>query len=441
MNVQPLTGKALEALAHPSPSIEAYEGSVRSSKTVTTLIDWLRFIRTGPAGNLAMCGRTERTVINNMVLPLQEMLGAERVRVNYGQGTVNILGRDIMLFGANNEQSRTKIQGLTLAGALVDEASTVPESFFNMLYSRLSVPGAKLWLTANPEGPAHWLKIKWLDRACLWITRTGRIITRTGPDVLDLHRYTFTLDDNPSLDPAYVERLKRSYTGMWRRRYIDAEWVAADGAVFDMWNPDTMVVPWDQLPRMERLVCVGMDYGTQNPTSAEILGIGEDGILYFVDEWRLDSTNRGAQTWTDAQQSQKFLPWLKNEEHAPGIDMVPQWIILDPAAASFKVQLRQDGAWGLMDAENDVLYGIRLMATLLASGVLKVSSKCRGLIDEIPGYSWDPKATAMGEDKPLKVADHSTDAARYAVTTTERAWRTQVDRTALLLARNAKEAA
>lgn len=142
MDVQPLTGKARLALQHPSPSIEAYEGSVRSSKTITTLIDWLRFIRTGPPGNLAMCGRTERTVINNMVLPLQEMLGTERVRVNYGQGTVNILGRDIMLFGANNEQSRTKIQGLTLAGALVDEASTVPESFFNMLYSRLSVPGA-----------------------------------------------------------------------------------------------------------------------------------------------------------------------------------------------------------------------------------------------------------------------------------------------------------
>lgn len=441
MDVQPLTGKARLALQHPSPSIEAYEGSVRSSKTITTLIDWLRFIRTGPPGNLAMCGRTERTVINNMVLPLQEMLGTERVRVNYGQGTVNILGRDIMLFGANNEQSRTKIQGLTLAGALVDEASTVPESFFNMLYSRLSVPGAKLWLTANPEGPAHWLKTKWLDRSCLWITRTGRIITRSGPDVIDLHRYTFTLDDNPSLDPAYVERLKRSYTGMWRRRYIDAEWVAADGAVFDMWDPDTMVIPWTSLPRMERMICTGMDYGTQNPTSAEILALGEDGILYFVDEWRLDATNRGNQTWTDAQQSAKFLPWLRNTEHAPGVDMVPQWTILDPAAASFKVQLRQDGAWGLTDAENDVLYGIRLMATLLASGVLKVSDRCKGLIDELPGYSWDPKATAKGEDKPLKVADHSTDAARYALATTERLWRRDIDRTALLLDRTRKEAA
>ena len=31
------------------------------------------------------------------------------------------------------------------------------------------------------------------------------------------------------------------------------------------------------------------------------------------------------------------------------------------------------------------------------------------------GYSWDPKAQARGEDKPIKRDDHAVDAERYGV--------------------------
>ena len=427
MDVQPLQGKALLALQHPSPSIEAYEGAVRSSKTVTTLIDWLRFIRKGPQGNLAMIGRTERTVINNMVLPLQEMLGPKRVAINYGQGTVRILGREVRLFGANNEQSRTKIQGLTLAGALVDEAGVVPESFFNMLYSRLSVPGAKLWLTANPEGPNHWLKVKWLDRARLWITKSGKIIRNDSPDAIDLHRYTFTLHDNPSLTKEYVARLIGSYTGMWKRRYVDAEWVSADGAVFDMWDAENSIYPWAEIPPIIDFLATGIDYGTTNATSAIALALYEDNRLYAVNETRIDKTNRGPRALTDGEQSKWILDWLNDTELAPATEYRPQFTIIDPAAASFKTQMNADGAWNVMDADNDVSYGIRTMASGLSRGWLRITDKCPGLINEIPGYSWDPKAQKLGEDKPIKTADHSIDGFRYGVVTTENRWRPAID--------------
>ncbi len=373
-----------------------------------------------------MVGRTERTVINNMVLPLQEMLGNNRVMVNYGQGAVNILGREVKIFGANNEQSRTKIQGLTLAGALVDECSTIPESFFNMLYSRLSVTGAKLFLTANPEGPNHWLKTKWLDKAKLWITRSGEIVINDSPDALDLHRYTFVLEDNPSLDPAYVDRIKRSYTGMWRRRYIDAEWVAADGAVYDMFDPSKHVVPWQDLPRMVEIISLGIDYGTTNPTAATALGLGEDGILYAVNEKRLAAGNAKAKL-TDGEQSAALMAWLTDTEFAPDCDLKPRWTIVDPAAASFKLQLARDGAWNLADAYNNVMYGIRIVASGLAGGWLKIADNCKSLINEFPGYSWDPKAEAKGEDKPIKLNDHHLDSLRYAIATTERRWRPTID--------------
>lgn len=420
MDVQPLSEKARLALANPSPSIEAYEGSVRSGKTITTLIDWARFIRTGPPGALAMCGRTERTVINNLILPMQEIFGRQRVKINYGTGVVTIFGRTVYVYGANNEQSRTKIQGATLAGAYADEATTMPESFFNMLYTRLSVPGAKLWLTANPEGPRHWLKVKWLDRARLWIDGKGRTHINDGAGVLELHRYTFLLDDNDTLDPAYVERTKRSYTGMFHRRYIEAQWVASEGAIFDMWDPDTHVIAHEDIPPLLRMFSVGIDYGTTNATSAVALGLGTDGILYAVDEWRHEATGQQLR-YTDAQLSAGVRGFLRD------LPVPPEWVIVDPAAASFKVQLASEGVRNIMNGENDVLYGIRATASLLSLGKLRVSDRCTGLLDELPSYSWDPKATDEGLDKPLKVADHSTDALRYAIATTETLWRPYLD--------------
>jgi PBSX family phage terminase large subunit len=409
VDVQPLTGKALEVLRHPSSSIEAYEGAVRSSKTITALIDWLRFIRTGPAGPLAMVGRTERTVINNMILPLQEMLGPDRVRINYGSGTVSVLGREIHLFGANNEQSRTKIQGLTLAGAMVDEAGVIVESFFNMLYSRLSVPGAKLWLTANPEGPRHWLKVKWLDRAKLWITKDGQIVTNDDSDALDLHRYTFVLDDNPSLDPVYVERIKRSYTGMWHRRYVDAEWVQADGAIWETWDERRFVVPSGEIPAPERVISMGVDFGTRNATAGLLLGIAQ-GRLWVLDEWH------PAHGLAPAQYSADLQRWLANRPH-------PEWIYVDPAAKDFREQLFYDGLMNVTAATNDVTPGIRTVSSLFAEDRLRVSDACTELIREIPGYIWDPKAAERGVDAPVKVDDHFADALRYAVHSSSFSWR------------------
>lgn len=420
MQAVPFEGKSLLALSNPSTSIQAYEGSVRSGKTFTSLIDWLRFIRNGPRGALAMIGRTERTVINNLILPLQEMLGRDRVKVNYGSGKATILGREILVYGANNEASRTKIQGATLAGAYVDEASTIPESFFNMLYSRLSVPGAMLWLTANPEGPAHWLKKGWLDKARLWIDGQGVFHWNNTEQALDLHRFTFLLDDNKTLDPAYVARTKKSYSGLFYRRYVGAEWVAADGAVFDMYDPEQHVIKYEDLPHITRVFGVGMDYGTTNASTAIMLGLGEDNHLYALDEWRHDSRSDHVKL-TDAKLSVKVRAWLSASPYRP------EWTIVDPAAASFKVQLADDGLNNVINGNNDVLYGIRTMASLLSMGALKVTDRCQGLIAELPGYSWDTKATEKGEDKPIKVADHSIDALRYVISTTESNWRNYVD--------------
>lgn len=404
------SAKQVAFLKQSSARVNFTEGSIRSGKTIVTLVRWLVYIAKAPyGGELVMVGRTRDAVWRNCIAPLQnpELFGANAAQVvgNYGAPTVKILGRMVHVLGASDAKAEKVIRGMTVAGSYVDEATTLPEEFFTQLLGRMSVPKAQMFVSTNPDNPAHYLKRKYLDRI------------NTLPDWRAWH---FTLEDNPSLTEDYKASIRSEFTGLWFRRFINGEWVAAEGAIYDMWDNDTHIVAHDDLPLMRRVLSVGIDYGTTNATSAVALGLGIDNRLYALDEWRFDAA-QAQKRYTDAQLSAGVRGFITDLE-AP-----PEWIIVDPAAASFKVQLASDGILNVMNGENDVLYGIRLTASLLGSGHLLVSDRCQGIIQEAPGYSWDPKATEKGEDKPIKVADHSMDAWRYAITTTETLWRPYID--------------
>jgi PBSX family phage terminase large subunit len=408
----PLSPKQVESVRDSGGRVNVWEGSIRSGKTIGSLIRWLIFLADPPTGGqYVMVGRTRDAVWRNVILPLQDpaLFGEAAAHVigNYGAPTVRILGHLVQVLGASDAKAEKVIRGMTVAGAYADEVTTLPEEFFTQLLGRMSVPGAQLFGTTNPDNPAHWLKRKFLDRLAklpAW------------------RRFHFTLPDNPSLSASYVASISAEFTGLWYRRFILGEWVAAEGAVYSMWDPDTHVVPWEQLPSMERLIACGVDYGTTNPTAALILGIGA-GRLWFVDEWRHDPAQTNVRL-TDAQLSAGIRGWLAQDHLPAGRPQPPvEYVIVDPAAASFKVQLAADGVSPVHDADNDVSYGIRTVASLLGDRRLVVADRCSGWATEAPGYAWDPKATEKGTDKPLKVADHSLDAGRYAVTTTEALWR------------------
>lgn len=163
--------------------------------------------------------------------------------------------------------------------------------------------------------------------------------------------------------------------------------------------------------------------------SAEIDSLGRPAPrLFLVDEFRHDS-KLAQQKLTDSELARDFVRWL-DDRHLPASTsarLFPRFTIADPSAASFKVEPRNTHGITATDADNDVLCGIRLLASLLASGSLLVARPndanpthgYAGFISETPEYSWDPKATLIGEDKPIKIADHSLDGGRYVITTTE----------------------
>lgn len=402
-----LSAKQKAFILDPS-AVKVSHGSIRSAKTTGQLIDWVKWVPEAPAGNLAIVGRTRDTVGRNLLTQI-EALDPDIITWSLGAPTCTIMGRVHHVLGANDAAAESKVRGLTLAGALVDEATLIPESFFTTLLGRLSVAGARLTATTNPDNPEHWLKKKYLDRA----------------EHLGWSVWHFTMEDNPGLPPEYIARVSKEYTGLFYRRFIEGAWVSAEGAIYDAWDPETHVIPWESLPPMRRVLAVGIDYGTTNPTSAVMLGLGYDGNLYAMDEWRHDGGSTSI-SLSDAVLSSRIRSWLIEQHHPDDSTPPHEWIVTDPAAASFKVQMMNDGVYNLVNGSNAVLYGIRVTSSLLGAGRLLVSDRCRGIIKEMPGYRWDPKAAAEGSDVPIKENDHSLDALRYAVATTETEWRPHI---------------
>jgi len=397
------------------PKVCIWDGAVRSGKTIGSLIAWVTFVIGAPrGGELVVVGRTRESIGRNVFGPLTdpEIMGPLASRISYTSGapTATIFGRKVHVLGASDVRSEMVLRGLTVAGAYVDEATLVAEPFWIQLLARLSVKGARLFATTNPDGPAHFLN--------------KSVIMRINE--LGYKRFHFKLEDNEFLmrtNPEYVDQLKREYSGLWYLRFIDGLWVQAEGAIYDMWDAKLMTVKPGQIPKIDRVLMVGLDFGTNHPTRAYAIGIGkhwdESGkdVLYTLAEF---APRTGL---TIGVQSREFQDWLAQVTKKWG---APDWVAVDPAAAHFRVQLFQDGVTNVMGAHNAVVPGILTCAALLATGQMFISTDCENLIDMLPGYMWDPKATARGETAPVKEKDDEADAWRYAVYSSRRFWKDRI---------------
>lgn len=390
-SVHQLSDKQLDSYQNSTARINIFEGPVRAGKSFIALLRWLEFCRSGPPGALIICGRTDKTIKRNIINPLQAMVGSA-VQYSIGKGEVQLYNRLMYVVGANDERAAAKIQGSEFAGALIDELSLMPESFVKMLLSRLSIKGAKLFGSTNPDSPYHWLKTDFIDRK----------------EELDCKVFSYSIDDNPSLDEEYKKQLKREYQGLWYKRYIEGLWVVAEGAVYDFFDEKQHVIDFPPGPATKYYV--GVDYGTQNPCVFVLIGYNPSMYpnIWCEKEYYYDARKTMRQK-SDYEYAQDFIKFLDG--------ITPDTIFIDPSAASFKVELRRSGLSNIRDAVNDVLPGIRFQGQLLSNGTYKICSQCTETIKEYSNYVWDEKASRSGDEKPVKKFDHCQDAQRYCLFT------------------------
>ena len=366
------------------------DGAVRSGKTFCmglSFVCWAMARFQGAA--FGLCGKTTVSLRRNLVrglVPVLEELGFRcEEKVSRSLLTVRRGGREntFYLFGGKDEGSAALIQGVTLAGVLLDEAALMPRSFVEQACARCSVAGSRLWFNCNPEGPEHWFYKEWIQKA-------------EARNALYLH---FTMEDNPGLRPEIRERYSRMFSGAFYRRFVLGEWAAAEGRVYDFFDETYLEDPPDGLSRW----CISCDYGTVNPASFGLWG-WKDGVWYRVKEFYYDSREKKRQK-TDGEYAQDLRAL------AGGRDI--RLVVVDPSAASFIEVLRRDGL-RVVKAENNVLSGIRTTAELLREKKLVICRGCDDALREFQLYCW---AEGGGQDRVRKEHDHAMDEIRYFAAT------------------------
>lgn len=388
-----LSPKQLHAYTKSYSRINILEGAVSSGKTYILMYRFLEELRNGPPGPYMIGGRSETTVIRNVLKPIMNELGEGMISYNQSRREFTLFGKEVYIVGASDERAEGRIRGLTLGCAMIDEASLIPESFFKMTLSRLRIPDSKLFASTNPDSCHHWLKTDFIDKF--------------ADDPEELASFHFKLDDNPFLTQKYKDSLKKEYSGLWYRRFINGEWVQAEGAIFDFFEPDIHCVK--TAPSYAKYYILGIDYGTTNPFAAVLVGFNDDvhPALWVEKEFYWDSKVTGRQK-TDAEYSRD----IKREFEGYPIKMS----YLDPSAKSFEIELKRQ-RWPVLQAKNDVLDGIRTVSTYLSQGDLVILKKCKNIIREFESYVWDVRSDKVGIDKPIKMRDHLLDALRYALHT------------------------
>lgn len=369
------------------------DGAVRSGKTLCASLGFFSWAMLTFSGrDFAVCGKTASAVWRNVLAPLLPLLRSAGFQCEERSGQkrldVSFCGHKnrFYVFGGQNEGSAALIQGVTLAGVLLDEVALMPRSFVEQALARCSVEGARFWFSCNPQHPSHWFYREWICKAA-------------EKNALYLH---FTMADNPSLSAAVRSRYETMYAGVFHQRFIEGKWTAGEGLVYPMFSPARHVVK--RVPaRMERYF-ISCDYGTVNPTSMGLWGLC-GGIWYRVREYYHDSRAAGVQK-TDSE----YYSALVRLAGGKSIDGV----IVDPSAASFMQCIRAGGRFRCIPAKNEVLGGIRAVAEELLHGTLRFSAACTDTLREFTEYRWDESA---GRDAPVKEHDHAMDDTRYFVMT------------------------
>ena len=397
---KPFSPKSIDFLQHSDARLNILDGSVRSAKTISCTVRWLDYIVSGPPGALAMLGKTMATLQRNVLNDLFDMVGPKNYHwVNRQQGELMVFGRRIYCFGANNEDAESKIRGATLAGALCDEVSLYPQSVFNQLMARLSVKGAQCFCNTNPDSPYHWFYTEYIK----------------NDQIKNKKCWHFTMDDNLSLDEEYKTSLKQMYTGVWYDRMIKGLWVAAEGRVYDMFEPAKHVIDtakWLVDNDVHPFQCrwtVACDYGTSSVMSWGLYckvsssNPDADGVVLKVREFYYDAVKEGQQH-TDSEFAREFVRWLAGKE--------VEVVYCDPSAVSWRLELMRRG-YNVQPANNDVINGIRYVSSQLSKDKYFIDRSCKSTELEYSSYVWDSKAQSQGIDKPLKVHDHAVDTDRY----------------------------
>lgn len=362
-------------------------GSVRSGKTFISLIKFFFVVASAPKEyEFIICGKTLMSLKRNCLTLLQSFVGKNNFKFSLTSKQGTLFGHTVYLEGANDESSEQKIRGMTLAGAYCDEITLYPQSFVQMLLSRLSMPNSKFYATCNPDTPSHYIKTEYID----------------NPD-LDKSVWNFLLTDNTFLPKEYLDNITKEYSGVFYNRFILGQWVRAEGIIYQDFanNPqDFYILPTDLKDIIK--INVGVDFGgTGSATTFVATGFtkGLKCVIPLISERHQEALN-------PEQLNEKFADFIDTCYSMYGM---PMSVYCDSAEQILirglkRIALQRHLLVDIRNArKNPILERIKLTQQLIAQGRFKVCTNAKTVSNALCEAVWDEKH----EDQRLD--DGSTD--------------------------------
>ena len=369
--MRPGSDKQLEFWREATRRWNVKTGATRSGKTYMDyfLIPRRLIAGAGKEGLNVILGNTRETIRRNVLLPMVSIYGADRISSIRTDSSCTMFGQQVFILGADNEAHVNKLRGASIKYCYGDEITTWNQGVFEMLKSRLDKPYSVFDGTCNPEGPQHWFKT-FLDSGA------------------DIYQQAYSIDDNPFLDPAFVENLKREYSGtVLYDRYIRGLWVAAEGAIYKQFNdhPERYIVTDLGGQTINRAV-IGVDFG--GGTSAHAFcctGFTNRGSIVILDEYHeqqaLDPSKLERDFVDFVRRCQ--MRWLVTDVWC---DSAEQTLINGLRVAAARERLAANVGSALKRGIND---RIRATCLLMGAGRFYVNADCKETIDALRSAVWD----------------------------------------------------
>lgn len=318
----------------------------------------------------------------------------------------------------------TKIMSSEYDLIYVQEATELVEDDWEALTTRLRngrLSFQQIIGDCNPDRPTHWLNVR-----CSTGATTMLYARHTDNPVLwDGHTWT-------QAGAAYIGKLQR-LTGVRKLRLYQGVWAAADGLIYEEWDPavhlvDRFDVPWDW-PRYW-----SVDFGYTNPFVLQMWAEDPDGRLFLYREiYRTRKT-------VDEHAALVASIVMDDPVKVAGEAWKGEWTEPQPAAivcdhdAEGRVVLTRELGLGTVAAHKKVSEGIQAVQKRLRPAgdgrprlfVMRDSvverdpdlveaNKPTCSAEEIVGYIWDVKPGDKVAEVPRKEDDHGMDGLRYMV--------------------------
>lgn len=298
---------------------------------------------------------------------------------------------------------------------VVDEAVELEEPDWLTLTSRIRRGTMKLQQIigcTNPSYPTHWLKQRADKGMCTLITSVHE----------DNPRF-FTNNEWTEQGTAYMQRLDR-LTGTTYQRLRLGLWTAAEGVIYEEWNPAVHLIDKFDIPE-DWVRYWAIDFGYNNP--------------FVCQQWAEDP-DRNLYLYREFYESGRLVDEIAQEiAKKSKNDPDPRAILCDHDAEGRAVLTRELGL-STRAANKKVLDGIQAVQERLRDGRIFIMKNCLvsrddKLVDsgkpwcteqEMPGYIWDVGAGQKTKETPRKENDHGMDCMRYLVAHRDITGRTKV---------------